>query len=202
MSRRVLMAAACCAGLAVPGAARADQTATGTVTSMPAASVLILLPHADHTVSYCRYWEGTVTTAAGQTVGFHVETPLEGVLDSDAGLVATDQHSVQAMQTLMNAKYGPPAEVTISYVDAVNACGLVLTNVVTSASATLIPQPCLVPVLAGRTLASAKQALKAAWCAVGTVRTRRSATTRKGRVIASSPKANSRHATGAHVALT
>jgi hypothetical protein len=201
MSRHVLLAAACCAGLAAPGAALADGTATGTVTRMPATTILIMLPHGDGTVSYCRSWEGTVTTSTGETVDFHVQTPLMGTLDSDAGLVATDEHAVQVMQTLMAARYGPPAIVTISYVDAVKACGLLLTNIVTSASATLIPQPCVVPVLTGMSLASAKRVLKGSSCTAGPITRRRSRTVPKGSVISTSPKKGSKRAPGAAVAL-
>ena len=64
------------------------------------------------------------------------------------------------------------------------------------------PKHCVVPTLAGETLAAAKTALKAANCAEGTVTKKASSTVPKGDVISSSPAAGTTHAVAAKVALT
>ena len=61
---------------------------------------------------------------------------------------------------------------------------------------------CKVPRLRGRTLAAAKLALRRAHCGVGKVAKRKSSALAKGRVIASHPRATSRHKAGAKVKLT
>ncbi len=64
------------------------------------------------------------------------------------------------------------------------------------------PKSCVVPALAGQTLAAAKAALKAANCAEGKVTKKASSTAPKGDVISTSPTAGTTHAAGAKVALT
>jgi beta-lactam-binding protein with PASTA domain len=64
------------------------------------------------------------------------------------------------------------------------------------------PKKCVVPALAGQTLASAKVALKAANCSEGTVTKKASSTVPKGDVISSSPAARTTHSAGSKVALT
>ncbi len=61
---------------------------------------------------------------------------------------------------------------------------------------------CKVPRLRGRTLAAAKVALRRAHCGVGKVVKRKSSALAKGHVIASHPRAGSRHRAGTRVKLT
>ena len=64
------------------------------------------------------------------------------------------------------------------------------------------PKNCVVPSLAGQTLAAAKTALKAANCAEGTVTKKASSTVPKGDVISSSPGGGDHARAAAKVALT
>ncbi len=64
------------------------------------------------------------------------------------------------------------------------------------------PKNCVVPALAGQTLAGAKAALKAANCSEGKVTKKASSTVPEGDVISSSPAASTTHAAGTRVALT
>jgi hypothetical protein len=63
-------------------------------------------------------------------------------------------------------------------------------------------QMCVVPSLKGKSLAAAKRALKNADCAVGKITEHKSSTVANGRVISSSPKADTKHKAGTRVALT
>jgi beta-lactam-binding protein with PASTA domain len=60
---------------------------------------------------------------------------------------------------------------------------------------------CVVPALAGQTLAAAESALKSGSCAVGKVKKKASSTVPKGDVISSSPAAGTTHKAGFKVAL-
>ncbi len=64
------------------------------------------------------------------------------------------------------------------------------------------PKNCVVPSLAGQTLAAAKTALKAANCAEGKVTKKASSTVPKGDVISSAPAAGTTHTASTKVALT
>jgi len=64
------------------------------------------------------------------------------------------------------------------------------------------PKNCIVPSLAGQTLAAAKTALKAANCAEGKLTKKASSTVPKGDVISSSPAVGTTHTLGTKVALT
>jgi PASTA domain/Bacterial Ig domain len=61
---------------------------------------------------------------------------------------------------------------------------------------------CKVPKVKGRTLLGAKLSLRRAHCGVGRVTRRKSSTVAKGRVVASSPRAATRHRAGTKVKLT
>jgi hypothetical protein len=61
--------------------------------------------------------------------------------------------------------------------------------------------PCKVPKLKGKTLAAAKLALTSAHCAAGRVTNKRSASVRRGRVLAQGLKAGTTHRTGTRVSL-
>jgi len=61
---------------------------------------------------------------------------------------------------------------------------------------------CKVPTVKGRTLLGAKLSLRRAHCGVGQVTRRKSSTVAKGRVVASSPRAATRHRAGTKVKLT
>lgn len=61
---------------------------------------------------------------------------------------------------------------------------------------------CKVPNLEGRTLTAARTALRRAGCALGSVRRRASSKHNRGRVLAQSPRAGSKHAHGTKVTLT
>ena len=63
------------------------------------------------------------------------------------------------------------------------------------------PKNCVVPALAGQTLAAAKAALKAAGCSEGNVTKKASSTVPKGDVIATSPAAGTTHSAGTKVGL-
>ena len=64
------------------------------------------------------------------------------------------------------------------------------------------PAVCKVPKVKGRTLRRAKAALRRAHCGVGRVTRTRSSAVRRGRVIKSSPRAQTRHRAGTRVTLT
>jgi hypothetical protein len=193
---RAVVIGACSLGIATPGVALAgEHTASGTVTRWSPISELVIRASGDGT-SYCRYWNGTLTTDAGQKIDLFVETALSGSLDT--ALVPTDPRAIKMVQTLARARSRKGSVATISYVDSVLACGLTLTNVVTSASAT---SPCIVPGLRGKTLPAARRALKAESCTVGRVTRRRSSALRPGRVLSSTPKAGATRAEGGAVAL-
>jgi PASTA domain len=61
---------------------------------------------------------------------------------------------------------------------------------------------CRVPALRGKTLQAAGTALRRAHCRVGRVTRRRSRHVRRGRIIASAPRAHTQHPSGTKVKLT
>jgi hypothetical protein len=194
---RAVAIAACCVAMAAPGVALADEhTASGTVTRWSPIAEFVIYSDGRGTFSYCRYWNGTLTTDAGQKIDLFVETALSGSFDTE--FVPTDPTAFTMVKTLERANSRKGSVATISYVDSVLACGLTLTNVVTSATAT---SPCIVPGLRGKTLPAARKALKAQSCAVGRITRRRSSTMRPGRVLSSKPKMGATRAEGSAVAL-
>jgi hypothetical protein len=194
---RAVVVAACCVGIGGPGMALADEhTASGTVTRWSPISEVVIRANPDGTTSYCRYWNGTLTTDAGQQIDLFVETGLSGSLDTE--LLPTDPTAFKMVHTLERARSRKGSVATISYADSVLACGLTLTNVVTSASST---SPCIVPGLRGKSLPAARRALKAQSCAVGRITRRKSSSLRPGRVLSSAPKAGATRAEGSAVAL-
>jgi eukaryotic-like serine/threonine-protein kinase len=72
---------------------------------------------------------------------------------------------------------------------------------ITAPTSTTLAPKCVVPKLAGRTLAAAKAALKKAGCKTGKVTRARSRKVKRGRVISSKPKAGTSRPLGAAVAL-
>jgi uncharacterized protein with von Willebrand factor type A (vWA) domain len=96
---------------------------------------------------------------------------------------------------------------TVSLRRGKNTIRAVATNVAGNSSASAISvtlkplPPCKVPQLRGETLSAAKRALRRAGCGLGRVRSTRSRSVRKGRVISSRPGARARRAHGTKVAL-
>ncbi len=83
-------------------------------------------------------------------------------------------------------------------VTATNDAGNVKTA---SIVVTYTPIPCIVPRLGGKKLAAAKKALVTAGCTVGRITKLRSKKIKKGRVVATRPKAGTRHGHGYRVGL-
>ena len=84
---------------------------------------------------------------------------------------------------------------------AAPTCSLALSDAaVVTAGFTLVPAPCVVPRLRGRTLAGARAALAAAHCSLGPVR--RAPATAIGRVVAQSAAPGRRLAHGAPIGVT
>jgi hypothetical protein len=77
----------------------------------------------------------------------------------------------------------------------------VLGNATTVARRIVIAEPCVVPQVVGETLAAAKAAITRSHCRTGKVTRARSATVRKGRVLAQRPAPGSRLTNGAPVSL-
>ena len=96
---------------------------------------------------------------------------------------------------------------TVSLRRGKNTIRAVATNVAGNSSGTAVSltykplPPCKVPRLRGKTLSAAKRALRHAGCGLGRVKSARSRSVGKGRVISSRPGARARRAHGTKVAL-
>lgn len=77
----------------------------------------------------------------------------------------------------------------------------VLGNATTATRRIVIAPPCVVPSVVGQTLAAARAAIRRGHCLTGRVTRSRSATVRKGRVLAQRPAAGRHLANGARVSL-
>jgi hypothetical protein len=107
-----------------------------------------------------------------------------------AGASNTYTSTVQALVSMEN-------RIAVLRCTSVNNCG----TIVTADVDTIVTQPCIVPSLRGRRLASARRALKKANCTLGKVTRKSARPAKRGRVLSQRPSAGSKLPSGAKVAL-
>jgi hypothetical protein len=203
----VAMAACVLFLLAVPvqsgGAtpARPLLQATATIASAGGDTYLITLTNTDPSEAITR-WAFVPTTGTVRNV-----RPSPTCQGDSSVLCTKPVPSGTSMQVCFDDAQLPPSNAQFTLIEirnAANAAKTLRPTVVAAVAGCPVSNPptvrCVVPKLAGKTLAAAKRALSRAHCGVGKITKKRSKA-KHGRVIAQSPKAGTKLPSGSKVKL-
>jgi hypothetical protein len=155
---------------------------------------------------------GSFTTTAPQPIDVTLTIAKSG---AGSGTVTSSPAGISCGATCSHA-YAHGTAVTLTATPAAGStfagwsgpctgtwnCGVTLNaDTTVTAKFSLIPKPCVVPKVKGKTVAAAKRAIKAHHCTVGRIKHALSRTVKKGRVISQKPRPGRRLKHGAKVNL-
>jgi hypothetical protein len=187
-------------GLQLPGAVTGDATVTDPSTARLTGTVD---PNGQATSAYFEYGAGNV---------LDLTTPLNNVgTGTDPATVVTDILALEpgtsySYRIVADNAGGTSTGLTQTFTTpTASASGQASGGAPSSASAVKARSRktvCRVPRLRGKTVKSAKRAIRRGHCRVGTVKKHRAKSVRRGRVVSQSPKAGTKRPKGAKVKLT